>query len=88
MIITKIDMTKIDDNYRKEHPLDRNFLATIDLVIDYSVVIKGIRLMTGVKGEYLKFPNDDKGRNIAFPIKEDTRQEILYAILEEYRGEN
>ena len=88
MIVTKIDMTKIDDKYREEHPLDKNFLAEIDLVIDYSIIIKGIKLMNGIKGEYLKFPNDDRGRSIAFPIKEKTRQEILDIILKEYKGDS
>ena len=88
MTITKIYIHTYTDTYKVENHLSKNLLATVDVVIDYDIAVNDIKLMTGTKGEYLKFPNDDKGRNIAFPIKDDVRQQMLNTILDEYRKEH
>ena len=88
MILSKIEIHKYDENYIKENYLGKNFLANINIIIDHDMVINNIKLMNGLKGKYLKFPEDDKGRNIAYPIKEETRQFILNELLNKYEEEN
>lgn len=84
MTITKIYIHKpTKDNY-----FNKNLLADVDIVIDYDIVINGIKLMKGNKGKYLKFPYDYKGRNIAFPINNEIRQYILEKILQAYSEED
>ena len=87
MEITKVNITKYDDEYRINNHLSKNTLATVDIVIDYNIAVKGIQLMGGQKGEYLIFPEDNKGRTIAFPINEETRLNILNLVLKEYNLE-
>lgn len=88
MILSKIDIYKYkEDEIEKQH-LGKNLLADINIIIDHDMVINNIKLMDGLKGKYLKFPIDDKGRNIAYPIKEEARQFILNEILNKYEEEN
>ncbi len=88
MILSKIQIHKYDDNYKEENHIGKNTLASIDIIIDCNVIINDIKLMNGIKGEYLVFPSDDKGRNIAYPIKDSTRQNILNEVLKKYKEED
>ena len=88
MLITKIYIHKYTDEYKEENHISKKLLADINIVIDCNIMINGIKLMYGLKGPYLIFPNDDKGRNIAYPIKEETRVFILNEILNKYEKEN
>lgn len=87
MTLSKIEIHKYNEDYIKEHHFGKNFLAEIDIVIDCNIIVNNIKLMLGNKGEYLIFPSDDKGRNIAYPIKEETRQFILNEVLNKYKEE-
>ena len=84
MQITKININKYTKKDILENRLGRNVLAEVSIIIDHDMMINNIKLMDGNKGRYLKFPIDNVGRNIAFPIKDDIRQLILDLILKEY----
>ncbi len=88
MILSKIKMNKYNNDYIEKNHLGKNFLADIDIIIDYDIIINDIKLMDGIKGKYLKFPVDDKGRSVAYPIKEEARQFILDEVLKKYKEED
>ena len=77
MNITKVDFYKSSD--------ETNQLGIANVIFDYDFAIKGIKIMTGKKGEYLQFPSDKDGRYLAFPANEETRQKILSAVLEKMK---
>lgn len=84
MQITKINIDKYTKEDILENRLGRNILANVSIIIDHDMMINNIKLMNGDKGRYLKFPIDNVGRNIAFPIKDDIRQLILESVIKEY----
>lgn len=84
MQITKINIDKYTKEDILENRLGRNILANVSIIIDHDMMINNIKLMNGDKGRYLKFPIDNVGRNIAFPIKDDIRQLILDSVIKEY----
>ena len=84
MQITKINIDKYTKEDILENRLGRNILANVSIIIDHDMMINNIKLMNGDKGRYLKFPIDNVGRNIAFPIKDNIRQLILDSVIKEY----
>ena len=77
--VTKVIIKKVED----EEKVSRNQLALATITIDYDLIIHNIRVMTGAKGIYLKFPMNDKGNPVAYPIVEEARQLILDKVIEE-----
>lgn len=67
---------------------DKNYLATVSIVLDYDLVVHNIKLMNGEKGEYLQFPVDNKGRFVGNPINEEYRQYLLKEILYAYNSDS
>ena len=60
---------------------NKNLIGTADITIDGSFVVHDIKLLSGEKGEYVIFPKNKYERDIAFPIKNETRLDILNSIL-------
>lgn len=80
-----MNITKVRFNYATEQEKEghKNLLGFADIVIDYSFVIHDITLLNGEKGEYIIFPQNYNNKYIAFPVTNDARVQILYAILDE-----
>ncbi len=67
-----------------------NFLGYAGICLSDSIVIKDIKLFEGRKGKYIMMPSTKSKnivRNFAFPKTEDSRQEILRAIIKRYEEE-
>lgn len=84
MNITKVNLYNYDETYRKEHHITNRLLCLADIDIDYDFRIKGIKVYSGDKGEYLVFPVGPRGNFMTHPITDEARQLILDKILEEY----
>ena len=79
MNITKVYFDKATE---KEKEKSKKLVGFADIVIDYSFVIHDIMLFNGEKGEYILFPQNYNGKYIAFPVTNEARLQILYAILD------
>lgn len=79
-----MNITKI--NFTENNTEDKSVLALVDIVIDYDFIVKNIKYKQGVKGNYLLFPKDDFGRDIAYPIRNDYREYIYGCIEEAYKN--
>lgn len=78
--ITEVKIKKIEKG---------NFLGYASICISNSIVIKEIKLFEGKDGRYIIMPGQKvKGqnriRNFAYPIKDDTRLEILQKVSNKY----
>ena len=64
------------------------FLGYASLLLDNCLIIDGIELYDGEKGRYIIMPKNHKlkraKRNIAYPITESARNQILDAISTKY----
>ena len=64
------------------------FLGYASILIDNSIIIDGIELFEGNRGRYFLMPLNPKvkrtRKNSSYPINEETREQILEAISEEY----
>ena len=62
--------------------------AFADLVIEDSLVIKGIRVVEGEKGFFVAMPKEDgkdgKWYNVVVPLKREIKDEIEKIVLEAY----
>lgn len=65
-----------------------NFLGYASILIDNSMIIDGIELHDGEKGRYIYMPLNPKMRktrkNSAYPIENETREQILEAVSNKY----
>lgn len=66
-----------------------NFLGYASVCISDSIVIKEIKLFDSKKGKYIVMPGirlkeQKRTRNFAYPITEESRLEILEAIIKKY----
>lgn len=84
MLITKVQIKLSDEKDKRTY--GGNCEAIVSIVFDCNFIIKNIRLMKGLKGEYLVFPTTKTGMSIAYPIKEEYRQYILNEVLKEMEG--
>ena len=61
------------------------------MLIDDSIIVDGIEFFEGKKGRYFLMPLNPKmkktRKNSSYPINENTREQILDAICEEYDKE-
>ena len=64
------------------------FLGYASMLIDDSIIVDGIEFFEGKKGRYFLMPLNPKmkktRKNSSYPINENTREQILDAICEEY----
>ena len=65
-----------------------NFLGYASILIDNSMIVDGIELHDGEKGRYIYMPLNPKMRktrkNSAYPIENETREQILEAVSNKY----
>lgn len=83
MQITDIRMRKID----KENKVK----AIVSITIDDEFVVHDIKVIEGEKGLFIAMPSrkatDGDYKDIAHPIKSETRERIQTMILDKYREE-
>ena len=65
-----------------------NFLGYASILIQNSMIVDGIELHDGEKGRYIYMPLNPKMRktrkNSAYPIENETREQILEAVSNKY----
>ena len=67
-------------------------LGFAEVVLNDQLCIRGLRIMDGVNGLYVAYPNDpfcrgEDYRSIVLPMKRNTREHIEYCVLEKYMYE-
>lgn len=81
MRITKINIKKIKNK--------GTIKATADIVLDEAICVHDIKIVENSKGLFISFPyrRNENGNtlDIVHPIKNETREKIQSAILEEYK---
>lgn len=68
-----------------------NLKAMVTLTLDNCFVVRDIKLMEGKNGLFMSMPSKkvrEDYKDICFPIKAETKQEIIDAIMNEYNSEN
>jgi len=64
--------------------------AFVDLCIGDSFIVKGFKVVEGVKGLFISMPSqpgkDGKWYDSVFPITKEKRQELSEVILSAYKG--
>jgi DNA-binding cell septation regulator SpoVG len=66
---------------------NKNLLAFADVTLNDSLVVKGIKICTGEKGDFVAMPSVKAGgeyRDTAFPITAEFREKIIDAVMAEY----
>jgi stage V sporulation protein G len=66
---------------------NKNLLAFADVTLNDSLVVKGFKVCTGEKGDYVAMPSAKIGgeyKDTAFPITADFRDKIIDAVMAEY----
>lgn len=80
--ITEIRIKKINNG---------KFLGYASILLDNCFIVDGIELYEGDKGRYILMPLNPKLRktrkNSSYPIKDETRNQILEAISEKFDEE-
>lgn len=68
-----------------------NFLGYASILIGNSLIIDGIELHEGKKGRYVYMPRNPRlrklQRNCAYPINNQTREQILQLVSDKYDEE-
>lgn len=79
-------VTKVDIRLRNEE--NKRLKAVASVTFDDEFVVHGIRVVQGDKGMFIAMPSkktaDGKHKDIAHPLKTETRQMIQEAVLAEY----
>lgn len=79
-------VTKVDIRLRNEE--NTRLKAVASVTFDDEFVVHGIRVVQGDKGMFIAMPSkktaDGKHKDIAHPLKTETRQMIQEAVLAEY----
>ena len=75
----------------KEGPFTGKMLAMASIVLNDQLQVRGLRIMEGVNGLYVAYPNDPfyKGedfRSICFPMTRQLREHIENCVLEKYQA--
>lgn len=82
---------KISDIRMRRMTNDTKMKAVVSITIDEEFVIHDIKVIEGEKGLFIAMPSrksaDGEYRDIAHPIKSETRTMLQDLILEEYRKE-
>ena len=82
---------KISDIRMRKMTNDTKMKAVVSITIDEEFVIHDIKVIEGDKGLFIAMPSrksaDGEYRDIAHPIKSETRTMLQEMILEEYRKE-
>lgn len=67
---------------------DTNLKAISSITIDNAIVIDGVKVVEGKKGDFIAFPSRQKSdgtySDVAFPITSDARKTIQDAVFEAY----
>lgn len=81
MKVTKVDLKLRNDG-------NKRLKAIASVTFDDEFVVHGIRVVEGEKGMFIAMPSkktaDGKHKDIAHPLKTETRQMIQEAVLAEY----
>ena len=67
-----------------------NLKAMVSLTLDDCFVVRDIKLIEGKNGLFMSMPNKKVGedyKDICFPIKSETRQQIIDTIINEYNSQ-
>ncbi|MCX7831505.1 MAG: septation regulator SpoVG [Actinobacteria bacterium] len=79
-------VTKVDVRLRNDENTKLKAIASV--TFDDEFVVHGIRVVEGEKGMFIAMPSkktaDGKHKDIAHPLKTETRQMIQEAVLAEY----
>ena len=82
---------KISDIRMRKMTNDTKMKAVVSITIDEEFVIHDIKVIEGEKGLFIAMPSrkstDGEYRDIAHPIKSETRTMLQDLILEEYKKE-
>ncbi len=82
---------KITDIRMRKMANDTKMKAVVSITIDEEFVIHDIKVIEGEKGMFIAMPSrksaDGEYRDIAHPIKSDTRAALQEMILAEYQKE-
>ncbi len=82
---------KISDIRMRRMTNDTKMKAVVSITIDEEFVIHDIKVIEGEKGLFIAMPSrksaDGEYRDIAHPIKSETRTMLQDLILEEYQKE-
>lgn len=75
----------------KEGPFTGKMLAMASIVLNDQFQIRGLRIMDGVNGLYVAYPNDpfyrgEDFRSVCFPITRQLREHIETCVLEKYQA--
>ncbi len=80
MKVTKVVVKPVNNNTRLK--------ATASVTFDDEFVVHGVRVVEGDKGLFIAMPsrkmNDGTHKDVAHPLKTETRQMIQDAVLAEY----
>ena len=83
---------KISDIRMRKMTNDTKMKAVVSITIDEEFVIHDIKVIEGEKGLFIAMPSrksaDGEYRDIAHPIKSETRSMLQELILEEYKKES
>lgn len=83
---------KITDIRMRRMTNDTKMKAVVSITIDDEFVIHDIKIIEGEKGMFIAMPSrksaDGEYRDIAHPIKSETRTALQKMILAEYEKEN
>ena len=83
MQITDIRIRKVEKEGKMK--------AVVSITIDEEFVVHDIKVIEGEKGLFIAMPSrkaaDGEYRDVAHPIKPDTRERIQNMILEKYQAE-
>ena len=77
MKVTRVNINRIADDVTS-----KGLIADCSIVFDYNFKVNGVKLKNGARGYYIIFPTDSYNMGLAFPIKNEYREEILNKILE------
>ena len=83
-------MNITDIRMRMSKDPSRNVLATASITIDDEFVVHDIKVISGSKGLFIGMPSrrggrDNEYKDIAHPIKLETREHIQKLILDKYQ---
>ena len=82
-------MQVTDVRVRRLQNQENKLKAVASITLDEEFVVHDIRVIEGDKGAYIAFPSrkgkDDQYRDIAHPIKQETRDHIQECVLKAYK---
>lgn len=75
----------------EESPLAGHLKATATIVLNDQLVIRGLRVIDGMYGLYVSYPNDplykgEYSQNLCNPITRQLREHIENCVLEKYQA--